>query len=532
MIPLGIIAAARTAGGGGHQYWRWTYIMVPGSYFEISELRLIDAAGVVPATISSSSSPGFDSSGNLVDGNLSSRCWWDVATVSDPSFWIMADTGTPKEVTGMQMASYDNSSRWPTNIMLSWADSPSGPWNQFLVVTNQPYPGNNSWAGVVEVSETPGAVALLIPSGSEPWVSSAGSPGYDFYLGSGAGSDGTEPSFTPPSTMVFGGGGYCTGVGPTPDFVKGMHKAGAEFTIEAWWYYNGGGSNVHPIFDSGTSDQSGTDTSRGVIFGDMGVIAPPAPGRFGFRVKRDSGAGTSFSVHLTTSLTTGWHHLAVSYQQGAGSFLWVDGAPASTNLGTTWDGTLSSPGTADPVNPMRIGARGDAAFKAATGSKLDLLRIYDRALTTGELAQNWEYRRYSYPTGGGSGHRYWRWTGFAWSGDRVDISELRVVNGSTPIAADMTSSSPPSYNELYYLTNGSFGASCTWWNPAGLWIVADLGSAQEVTGMQVGSAGNPGEYPTDVTLQWSDDNSSWTTFGTWSGLTYPGNYTAGPVLTP
>lgn len=134
--------------------------------------------------------------------------------------------------------------------------------------------------------------------------------------------------------------------------------------------------------------------------------------------------------------------------------------------------------------------------------------------------------------GGGSGHRYWRWTGFAWSGERVDISELRVVNGSTPIAADMTSSSSPSYYGLYYLTDGSFGSACTWWNPAGLWIVADLGSAQEVTGMQVGSAGNPGEYPTDVTLQWSDDNSSWTTFGTWSGLTYPGDYTAGPVLTP
>ena len=135
-------------------------------------------------------------------------------------------------------------------------------------------------------------------------------------------------------------------------------------------------------------------------------------------------------------------------------------------------------------------------------------------------------------TAGGSGHRYWRWTGFAWSGDRVEISELRVVNGSTPIAADMTSSSPPSYYGLYYLTDGSFGAGCTWWSPAGLWIVADLGSAQEVTGMQIGAGGDPGVYPTDITLQWSDDNSSWTTFGTWSGLTYPGNNTAGPVLTP
>lgn len=371
--------------------------MVPGSYFEISELRIVDATGVLPATMSSSSPPGFGSQADLVDNNLSSRCWWSVADTSDyENFWIMADLGTPKEVIGMQMASYDNSSRWPTNIMLSWADSPSGPWNQFLVVTNQPYPGDNAWAPVVEANETPGEAALLIPNGVDPWVASTGSPGYDFYLGSGAGADGAEPSFTSPATMVFGGGGYCTGVGPTPDLIKGMHKAGSEFTIEAWWYYAGGGSNVHPIFDSGTVDSGGADMSRGLMFGDMGSLVPGAVGLCGFRLKRDSGGESALEVHLTSPLSAGWHHLAVSYRQGAGSFLWVDGAQAGTNLGTTWDGTPSSPSTSDPVNPMRIGARGDAAFKAASGSKLDLLRIYDRALTTGELAQNWEYRRYSY----------------------------------------------------------------------------------------------------------------------------------------
>ncbi len=50
--------------------------------------------------------------------------------------------------------------------------------------------------------------------------------------------------------------------------------------------------------------------------------------------------------------------------------------------------------------------------------------------------------------------------------------------------------------------------------------------------MQMAGFDTASRYPTDITLQWSDDNSSWTTFGTWSGLTYPGDNAWGPVLTP
>ncbi len=241
---------------------------------------------------------------------------------------------------------------------------------------------------------TDGLVFMLDPesySSGQVW----GDAPYDFNLGSDSGADGADPTHNG-TYWTFDGGDYFTAASAATAFIKNMHKAGAEFTIEAWWYYNGGGSNVHPIFDSGTSDQSGSDMSRGVIFGDMGVIAPPAAGSFGFRVKQDSGGGTSFSVHLTTPLTTGWHHLTISYQQGAGSFLWVDGAPASTNLGSTWDGTLSSPGTTDPASPARIGARGDGTFRVASGSRIGTLRVYDRALSQSELLQNWNAERATY----------------------------------------------------------------------------------------------------------------------------------------
>ncbi len=138
--------------------------------------------------------------------------------------------------------------------------------------------------------------------------------------------------------------------------------------------------------------------------------------------------------------------------------------------------------------------------------------------------------------GGGSGHRYWRWIDIAVDGGYLEISELRVVNGSTPIAATMTASAAPVYASAQDLADGSTSTR-TYWAAAtvedpGFWIVADLGSTQDVTGMQMASYDTSAYYPSDVTLQWSDDGSSWTTFGTWAGLTYPGDNTAGPVLTP
>lgn len=136
-----------------------------------------------------------------------------------------------------------------------------------------------------------------------------------------------------------------------------------------------------------------------------------------------------------------------------------------------------------------------------------------------------------------SGHRYWRWSGISLTGSYLEISELRVVDAAgTRYGATMTSSAAPSYASAQDLADGSTSTR-TYWDAAtatagGFWIQADLGLPYVVAGMQMASYNTSDHYPSDVTLQWSDDGSSWTTFGTWSGLTYPGNNTAGPVLTP
>jgi len=139
--------------------------------------------------------------------------------------------------------------------------------------------------------------------------------------------------------------------------------------------------------------------------------------------------------------------------------------------------------------------------------------------------------------GGGASHRYWRWINIAVNGDHLEISELRVVNGSTRLPATMSTSTAPSIGAVSTLADDNLDTRAYNWPQAdvqagGFWVMADLGTAQVVTGMQIGSYDTSYRYPTDITLQWSDDNSSWTTFGSWSGMTYPGYKTWGPVLTP
>lgn len=242
---------------------------------------------------------------------------------------------------------------------------------------------------------TDGLVFMLDPtsySSGQMW----GSAPYDFHLGASSSAESSDPTHSG-TYWAFDGGDYFTAASAPTAFLAGMHKAGSEWTIEAWWYSAGDGGNVNPIFDSGTSDQGGADMSRGVIFGDFGSQVNPQ-NRWGVRVKQDSGGGSSLNAYLSAGpATNAWHHHAVSFTGGAGCFLWLDGAVAASNLGATvWDGTLSSPGTTDPANAARIGTRGDGAFRVASGSRLGVLRIYDRALSDTELLQNWNADRATY----------------------------------------------------------------------------------------------------------------------------------------
>lgn len=393
MIPIGVIAAARTAAGSGHRYWRWTGFAWSGDRVEISELRVVNGSTPIAADMTSSSPPSYYGLYYLTDSSFGSGCtWWNPA-----GLWIVADLGSAQEVTGMQIGAVDTPGRYPTDITLQYADSDAGPWTTFGVWSGLTYPGNYTAGPVLTPSAyvTDGLVFMLDPSSyssGQMW----GSAPYDFHLGASSSAESSDPTHSG-TYWTFDGGDYFTAASAATTFLKGMHKAGSAWTIEAWWYPTGDGGNVNPIFDSGTVDGGGSDMSRGVIFGDLGSQINPQ-NRWGVRVKQDSGGGSSLNAYLSAAPAANtWHHHAVSFTGGAGCFLWLDGAVAASNLGATvWDGTLSSPGTTDTANPARIGARGDVAFRVANGSRLGILRIYDRALSDTELLQNWNADRATY----------------------------------------------------------------------------------------------------------------------------------------
>ena len=142
--------------------------------------------------------------------------------------------------------------------------------------------------------------------------------------------------------------------------------------------------------------------------------------------------------------------------------------------------------------------------------------------------------RFAASGGGGSGHRYWRWSGFALSGSFLEISELRLVGSSGLLfpVSGASSNTPAGGSSGSGLVSDLWDGSTstrTYWSAAtatdpSFWISVDLGTPQEVTGIQIGAFDTENRFPTAISLYWSDDETTWTFAGSWSGLTYPGNY--------
>lgn len=235
---------------------------------------------------------------------------------------------------------------------------------------------------------------------------SAAQTDYNFDLGSGTGSSASDPTFTGTAGdgaayWAFAGSEYFgLSLGATSTtFLKGLHKTGAKFTLEAWVYHPGTtGGNINPVFSSGASDQGGADVSRGVIFADFGTLNTANGKHNCVRVKRDSSGANALAKEGDTALSTGWHMLACSVDGtgAANSFLYTDGALDPVGGVSTWDGTFSSPGSSDPTNAPKIGDRGDGVFKLPNGSRLAIFRAYNTNLSQSQLDANWNAVRARY----------------------------------------------------------------------------------------------------------------------------------------
>ena len=145
---------------------------------------------------------------------------------------------------------------------------------------------------------------------------------------------------------------------------------------------------------------------------------------------------------------------------------------------------------------------------------------------------------YALATGGGGGAvsaRYWRITNLSVTNSAyLELSEVQLLSGATVVSSGKTYSTNPaltgsSGGGLNDLFDGNLTTRAYWTKAdavsGGFYLKVDLGSPMVVDGVKQGGFDDSERYMNAFTLEYSDNDASWTALGSKSGLTYPGNNT-------
>lgn len=134
-------------------------------------------------------------------------------------------------------------------------------------------------------------------------------------------------------------------------------------------------------------------------------------------------------------------------------------------------------------------------------------------------------------------HRYWRINTISVpDASYLEISEWHLYNGASRVDASATISASDTVagGALANLQDNDTGTLAYWLSSVvedpDFWIKWDFGTAQNVDGSKFAGHDTATRYPSGFTLQWSDDNSSWTTQNSVSGIAYPGNLTFTEII--
>lgn len=124
--------------------------------------------------------------------------------------------------------------------------------------------------------------------------------------------------------------------------------------------------------------------------------------------------------------------------------------------------------------------------------------------------------------------RYWRLIGckpYGYGAD-LSLSEVALYAGATRVDAGLTCTYTPSSGSLSNLADVSTASLCTFthasFSKPNFALAWDLGSAQDVTSIDIGSADNKSSYLAEGLLQASSDGTVWVSVSRIRGLTYPG----------
>lgn len=137
-------------------------------------------------------------------------------------------------------------------------------------------------------------------------------------------------------------------------------------------------------------------------------------------------------------------------------------------------------------------------------------------------------------SGGSEAHQYWRVTGISVPGGTyLEISELQFMTAGVRQVGTMDSSESPLFGSVSDLNDNNLFNRCYWLRAvaegSGFFVRVAFATAKAIDGVAQGGFDTSDRYMAGFTLEYSDDNSSWTPLGSKSGLSYPGNNTLSSV---
>lgn len=221
---------------------------------------------------------------------------------------------------------------------------------------------------------------------SQTWKDLSGG-GYDFYRGSGSGSDAADPTFSgtagrESSGEYFSsdGGDYFTLAQSNPTWVNDLHKDNAIFTLACWFY----SPNVATGITEGLfGDTDFGSASAGMYFG-AGVIKD---GDIGIEVAK--GAGSDGATTTATISSATWTFLAVSLNETTASLIFQINATQETK-----SFSYSSPLSSAAPYAAKIGDIGDASRPIRNGGRLQSSLAWGgTALSTTQLSSLFQATR-------------------------------------------------------------------------------------------------------------------------------------------
>lgn len=220
------------------------------------------------------------------------------------------------------------------------------------------------------------------PGSGQKWLDTSGG-GYDFYRGAGSGAEGSDPTFngTPGGLSAneywsSDGGDFFTYDSANEAWMNNLHKNNAIGTIFAVIYPVAGNGNwilatQSTLSETGIQFSAGSDDtwlSFSVVSGTLDVS----------------------SIGATEPVANNWNSVAVSWDEAATGFFWLNGSHSQVSGSDTWAASYAAPSGGNATDTLTIGALGGGLQPMVSGSRLACVAVWEGTrLLKGTLDDLW-----------------------------------------------------------------------------------------------------------------------------------------------